>query len=242
VLAEPLPVAVPGTLGAQGQHRAGCDRQQRGGIAPAAAGDRLRLHLVHDQQVDRREQVGGQLPGRGRVEHHPGAGRLRRPHGLRDGVQRDLQLADQHVGGRDRGDLRRLETREGAVRAGGGDDGVLAGRIDHDHRDAGRPVDHPQVARVDAGRRQPGLQGDAEGVGADRAQECAPGAGPHRGDRLVGALAAGDHREVVAQHGLAGQRQGRRGGHQVHVRAADDRDARPAAGPVPGHRPTPPGR
>ena len=65
----------------------------------------------------------------------------------------------------------------------------------------------------------------AEGIAADPADEPRPPAEPRHGHRLVRALAAGDHAEVVAEDVLARRRRVVRPDDQVRVRAADDADA-----------------
>jgi hypothetical protein len=82
------------------------------------------------------------------------------------------------------------------------------------------------VGGVHPGGADPGVQGDPERVRADGTQEHRVAAGPGRGDRLVGALAAGHHQEVVAEHRLARGRQPRGDADEVHVGAAGHHDPR----------------
>ena len=90
----------------------------------------------------------------------------------------------------------------------------------------------PDLARVDAVGGEAGLQRVAVRVDSHPADHGDAGAHACAGNRLVRALAAGQHREIVAGNGLAADRGTRHPHDQVHVEAAndDDRGARGGVG------------
>jgi hypothetical protein len=154
------------------------------------------------------------------AEHHGGAARPGRRGGVRHRRQGHLQLAEQHVGGGDRGAVGLVEASQLPVGAGRDDDEVLRLRVDRDQRDARGSGHGAQPVEADPGRPQALPELAAERVVADRTDERAARPGPGRRDRLVGALAAGHRAERSTEDGLAGPGQRLRGDHQVQVGAA----------------------
>ena len=117
------------------------------------------------------------------------------------------------------------------VRSRNDRDGVLAGSVDVDQRHPRgfRDVSHP--ADIDAGRDESGQRVTGEEVGTDRAGHGDVGAGTTRGQRLVGAFAAGQRGEGAAGDRLAGQRKSRDARHEIEIDGAEDDDHPPLTPP-----------
>ena len=117
------------------------------------------------------------------------------------------------------------------VRSGNDRDGVLAGGVDVDQRHSRgfRDVTHP--VDIDAGRDESGQRVTGEEVGTHRTGHSDIGAGTTRGQRLVGAFAAGQRGEGAAGDRLAGQRKSGDARHEIEIDGAEDDDHPPLTPP-----------
>ena len=162
--------------------------------------------LVDHDRIGEGEHLGWQGGVRRCVDDDPDAttGRERACAGHR--LERDLELGEQHVSG-----AGGLHDREGfvtdpAVGAGRDHDGVLTGVVDDDEGGAGGLVgEYDDPVGVDAERAQPFDVGATGVVVPDRAEHQHVGAGCGGRHGLVGALAAGEPFEPLAEDGLPGQ-------------------------------------
>ena len=91
--------------------------------------------------------------------------------------------------------------------------------------------DAPHPADVDAGRDESGQRVAGEDVGADRARHGDVGAGTTRGQRLIGAFAAGQRGEGAAGDRLAGLRKARDARDEIEIDRAEDDDHPPLTPP-----------
>ena len=103
-------------------------------------------------------------------------------------------------------------------------DRVLATFVDGDDGDAGGAAPAVDVGEIDAGRQEFAERDLADVVVADRADEAHLGPGAPRGERLVGALAAGDQRIIGTPHSLARVRRARHPADEVDIDRAEDGD------------------
>jgi hypothetical protein len=121
----------------------GTGRGSLSGVRHRQVGHRRRLVLVHDEEVDRPDQLRPQLDRGSGVEDGAGAGRLGALQRLLHRVHGDLQLRQHHPGRIDPDpvvvDVGRADD---PVRAGHHDDVVLAVVGDRDQRTAGQRA-HP---------------------------------------------------------------------------------------------------
>ena len=189
------------------------------------AGEGGGLVLVGDQQVDGGEEFGRQRLGGGRGEDRTDAVAAGGP---RAGEDRGAAGISSW---RSRASAEAMRPSSPGARwstvplaPGIDDDRVAALVVDDDVRGAGWALDGAQVVGVDAGVFEGGAQLGAEVVGADRADHRDRAARAGRGDRLVGALAAGDRAELPAGDGLSALRGLGDVGDEVHVRAAEHGD------------------
>ena len=165
-----------------------------------------RLALVDEQEVDAVAQalVQGRL-GSG-VEDDRRPSRASQPGRFGDRRYRDLQLHEKHVRRGDRSPFRRPEPDQLGVRAGVDDDGILAGRVDDHHREAG-PAVRPPDESLDAFRGEDPQQLLPLRVRPDRPDKPGASPGPGRSDRLVQALATRTTQPCRPEHRLPGPRQ-----------------------------------
>jgi hypothetical protein len=111
--------------------------------------------LVHDQDIHHRQQVGGKIPGWGRIQDDQRAALPTGPSSGQYRLERDLQLQEQQVGAVERGGGGEVAGGEGGVGAGGDHDRVVTVRGDADDRQPGwipRSLGHESSG--DAGRLQ----------------------------------------------------------------------------------------
>ena len=187
------------------------------------------LGLVDQQHVERGDQRLRQQLHRRRVQHHAGTARPRAGGRRDDRGQRHLELQQQRRPG-----FEALVGQPGGVgqRVGAGDHGdrVLPASIDVDQRHAGGRTHTPDAGEVDAAGGQQRQRGRRERVVADRGDQAHLAPGPRGGERLVGALAAGQHRERLAGERFPRLRQARDARDEVEVHRTEDDDHRAGSG------------
>jgi hypothetical protein len=148
---------------------------------------------------------------------------------VRDALEREFELHEQHAGPTDRRPVGRGERPERAVGSRCDDDRVLAHDVDDDDGLAGRFVGAPhEFARngvvVDGLRERIAVL-----VPPDRADEGRRRPGASRRDRLIEALASREFRRRRRQDRLPRPRDAFDREHDVPVRAAHHGDARTCA-------------
>ena len=156
------------------------------------AGDRLRLGLVRHEVVDAGERREVDRLARRGVDDAADAALRGEAHRVVDGLERDLELQHDAVGGFEHG-VRVVDVggQQPIVRALDDDDPILAVRLDEDRRHAARRARHdPHLRRVDALRLEVRDRRRPEQVVADARDHRHLGAAQPRRHRLVGALAA----------------------------------------------------
>ena len=176
-------------------------------IGDADSGDGFGFGFIRGDRVERFEQSGGELRGRGRVQDDLLAQPVRHPGGGLDGLHRDFELQQDDVG---RFDClgRPFQVVGGEMRVGAGsdDDAVLSVGIHGNQGHARRVFRVGKYIRgVDPLFVEQLVGLVPEDVAACFADEGDPSAQTRHGDGLVGAFAARVHEEGAPDDRLAGK-------------------------------------
>jgi hypothetical protein len=202
------------------------------GRGALGVGRRTDLHPRQDLRFDLvgRDHIHGgiervrQRRRGGGIEADDDAGRPGQRGRAQHGLDRNLELYEQHPCARD--DMLRLvhiRDRQPGIGARRDHDHVAPLGINADEGDARRGGGiRAHVARVDAVAGQRVNQLPSKRIRADPADHGHGRAEARGGDRLVGSFAAGADGEGASGDGLAGPRQTTGLHHEVHVEAADD--------------------